>query len=143
MAGRCVNVLRIASAAALVVLAAAGCGSSARRHDFAARGLPPTLAQEWAARASAIAAAAAAGNGCYALQLAGSLRDEVIAKEAKLPARLRSPLVSGVNALADRITCTTRPETVTVKHPPHPKPHHKPPHEAPGHHGPGDKKKQP
>jgi hypothetical protein len=60
------------------------------------------------------------------LQLAGSLRDQVIAKESQVPSRLRSPLLAGVNALADRIVCEPPPQTVTApppKKPPPPKPH--------------------
>jgi hypothetical protein len=79
------------------------------------------------------------------LRLAASLRDDVIAKEAAVPSRLRSPLLAGVNALADRIVCEVPPQTVTVpaKNPPEPpKPKHpkpKPPHEH-DHHGTGDGK---
>lgn len=93
--------------------------------------MPRALARAWANQASAIAAASAAGNGCHALQLASSLRSEVIAAQARVPSRLRSPLLSGVNSLADRITCT---DTVTVQAPPPPK---KPPPPKHGdhHHG--------
>jgi hypothetical protein len=100
--------------------------------------VPRALAQKWASRASAIAAVAAAGNGCRAVQLANSLRDDVIAAEGRVPQRLRSPLVTGVNALADRLTCIQK---VTVPKPPQkpPKPH-KPPKKPPDHHGPGHDK---
>jgi hypothetical protein len=126
------NVLRIVSAAAaLVVLVAAGCGGSARPDPSATAGVPRALAGEWAAQASQVAQAAAAGDGCHASQLAAALRDQVIAEESKVPTRLRSPLLAGVNALADRIVCL--PQTVTVgpkpkeppkKPPPPPKKHH-------------------
>jgi hypothetical protein len=99
------------------------------------------LAHEWASQASAIAAAAAAGDSCHALQLASALRDQVIAAEGRVPARLRSPLVSGVNALADRITCTVTvpaPPTTQAKPPPREKP---PPKHDHHHHGPGGDKK--
>ena len=99
--------------------------------------MPRVLAQEWANQASAIAAASAAGDSCHALQLASSLRTEVIAAEGKVSSRLRSPLLSGVNSLADRITCK---ETVTVQAPTtQPKPHAKPPpkHDQHDHHGHG------
>ena len=120
--------------------------------------MPRALAQTWAQRASAIAAAASAGDDCRALQLTGSLRKDVLAKEHRLPLRLRSPLLTGIESLAASLTCT---ETVTVEttptkspapkpgpgphkpKPPHkPPPPHKPahPHHPPGHddhHGPG------
>ena len=101
--------------------------------------MPRVLAQDWANQASAIAAASAAGNSCHALELASSLRTEVIAAEGKVPTRLRSPLLSGVNSLADRITCT---DTVTVQAPPPKKPPPKHGDHHHDHHGPGgdDKK---
>jgi hypothetical protein len=124
MAGTWGKVSRIAAVAAVVSLVAAGCGSAARPQQTAPRGVPRALAHDWADQATAIAAAAAAGDTCHAHQLASSLRDEVIAAEGRVPTRLRSALVSGVNALADRITCT-----VTVQSPPSQQP--KPPHEKP------------
>ncbi len=105
--------------------------------------MPRALASEWEARASAVADAAGAGDDCHALQLAASLRDDVIAKESQVPARLRSPLLAGVNALADRIVCSVPPRTVTVppKTPPkHPRPP-KSPHKDDHRHGPGGDKK--
>jgi hypothetical protein len=74
------------------------------------------LSREWAAKASAIAVAATAGDSCRALRLADSLRGEVIAAESELSSRFRSPLLVGVNALADRLICT--PPPVTVQPPP-------------------------
>ena len=101
------------------MLVAAGCGGSARpRSTAAARGLPPALAQQWAAQASSIADVAANGQGCRAQRLASTLRNEIIAHEGRVPARLRSPLVTGANALANRITCTPQPVTVQTKPPP-------------------------
>lgn len=138
--------LRIVSAVGLVALLVAGCGGSSRSADrTTVHGVPRALASEWESRAVAVADAAAAGDDCRALQLAGSLRDQVIAKESQVPSRLRSPLLAGVNALADRIVCEVPPQTVTVpaKNPPEPpKPKHpkpKPPHEH-DHHGTGDGK---
>jgi hypothetical protein len=119
-------VLRILSVTALV-LVAAGCGSAGPQPQ-ANRGLPRALASAWAARASAIATAAAAGQDCRASQLASSLRDEIIAKEGRVPARLQRPLVQGANALADRITCTV---TAVPPRKNKPKPPH---HEPPKHH---------
>lgn len=131
MAGTHRKVLRILSVTALVALVVTGCGSAPAPHPQAARGLPRALAQEWATRASAVATAAAAGDNCQALQLASSLRDEIIAKEDKVPARLQRPLVQGASALAQRFTCTVPPQTVTVAPPPKKPPDHKPP---PDHH---------
>jgi hypothetical protein len=138
MAGTPSKVVRIASTAALVLLVAAACGSGAQSHSSASRGVPRVLAAKWAAQASAIADAAAAGNGCDALHRAFALRNEVIGAGAKVPARLRLPLVTGVNALADRLVCEVPPQTVTVA----PQPPKKPPkddhHDK--HHGQGDQK---
>jgi hypothetical protein len=114
-------VLRILSVLTLLTVVAAGCGGDTQTRRSADRGVPRTLAQGWEAQASAIADAAAGGDDCRALQLASSLRDQVVAAQRKVPLRLRSPLLTGVNALADRITCT----------PPRPKKEPKPP---PGHH---------
>ena len=63
----------------------------------------------------------------------------MIANESRVPARLRSPLLAGVNALADRIVCRVPPQTVTVtpqKPPKHEGPP-KPPHKHDHHHDPG------
>lgn len=128
------KVLRILSAAALLVVVAAGCGGAAQPQRSASHGVPRALAQDWEAQARAIAAA---GNGCHALQLASSLRTEVLANADKLPLRLRSPLLVGVNNLKDRITCTPVVQTPPKgpKPPPPQKPddkgHHK---EDKGHH---------
>jgi hypothetical protein len=81
------------------------------------------LAHEWAAQASAIADAAGAGNGCLALRLANSLRNEVIAAEGELPLRFRSPLLISVNALANRLTCALPPVTVQPPLPAPQEPH--------------------
>jgi hypothetical protein len=123
-------VRKIVSALALLVVVAAGCGGAARPQKSAAHGLPQALAQEWEGQASAIATAAAAGNDCLAMHLAASLRNEVAADRHKLPVRLRSPLLTGVNALADRISTCTRVVTVQSPPPKGPKPSHNP-------HGPG------
>jgi hypothetical protein len=129
------KVLRILSGAALLVVVVAGCGGGAPQ-DSPAHGVPPALAREWESRASAIASAAAAGNSCEAQHLAASLRDDVATSQSKVPRRLRSALLTGVNSLADRTSCT---RVVTVQTPPgkHPPPGPKPkppkPHEPPGH----------
>lgn len=117
---------RLLSAASLLVLVAAGCGGAAAPQRASVPGVPRALAHEWEARAWAIAAAASAGNGCHALQLANSLRADVVASKEKLPPRLRPPLLVRVSAIADRITCT--PQIAPPKRP-------KPPHEKHGDHG--------
>lgn len=127
------KVLRILSAAFLLVVVAAGCGGAARPQRSALHGVPPALAQDWEGRASDIAAAASAGNSCRALQLANALRADVVASKDKLPSRLRPPLLTSVNALADRIKCTPVVQTLPKK----PKP--KEPHDRHGHHGHGDR----
>jgi hypothetical protein len=43
------------------------------------------------------------------LQLATSLRDDVVSAQGRVPVRLRSPLVSAVSALPGRFTCTPKP----------------------------------
>ena len=124
------RVLRILSAAALFAVVAGGCGGAARPQRLAVHGVPRALAHDWEGQASAIATAAAAGDDCNALQLAHALRRDVIATQHELPPRLRTPLLTGVNALAERITCV-----MTVPAPPR-KPS-KPHHEHHGHHGHG------
>lgn len=109
---------------ALVVVVAAGCGSAVRTQRTAGPRIPRALARAWEGRASGIAAAAAAGHECRALRLATSLRDEVVATDRKLPLRLRSPLETGVKALAGRIACVPRPGTA-----PTPEKRQKPPHQ--------------
>ena len=121
--------LRLLSAAALLVVLAAGCGG-AGRSERVTHGVPRALAQGWEDRAEAIAVAASAGNDCHAQQLAVSLRADVEKSEQKVPRRLRSPLLNGVKALEARITCTPPATTVPQKPPKQPKP----PHEKHGDH---------
>ena len=116
----------------LLVLGAAACGGSGGQATTTSTPkLPRTLAQGWAQRAEAVASAVGAGDGCRAQQLAGSLRDDVIAAQGRVPARLRTTLLSSVNRLADEITCT--PPVQTVTRAPKPKPHPKPPKHDHGH----------
>jgi hypothetical protein len=130
-------VSRIACVAVLVLVAAAGCGGGARSQRSVTRGVPRTLAVQWEGQASAVAAAAEAGNSCRAKQLATSLRDEVVAKKRRLPFRLRSPLVTSVTSLAARLKCTAPPaettSTATKPLPPPKPPGHK--HDKYGDHG--------
>jgi hypothetical protein len=137
------NVLRILLGAALLAVVVAGCGGAAPPHDSAARGVPAALAHDWESRASAVARAAAAGNSCEAQQLAVSLRNDVRASQSKVPRRLRSALLTGVESLADRTTCTriVTVQTPPAKHEP-PKPKPPPHHEPPGHHKHGDGNQQ-
>lgn len=116
------------------MVVAAGCGSAARQQS-SDRGLPRALAREWERQASAVAAASGAGDDCRAMRLAASLRSEVTASRRRVPPRLRSALLTGVNRLAARISTCTRVVTVPVQPTP-PKNHEKQPkpHEPPGHH---------
>lgn len=127
------KVLRILSGAALLVAVVAGCGGAAPQGSASQR-LPRALAHDWETQASAIATAADSGNDCRAMRLAASLSAEVAASRHKLPLRLRSPLLTGVNDLAARISTCTRVVTVPVQPKPPKGPKPKPPHE-PGHKG--------
>jgi hypothetical protein len=132
------DVLRIASVAALVVVVAAGCGGAAHPQQSAFRGLPPTLAKDWEGQAAAIATAASSGDDCGAKRRADSLRTQVVAAEHELPRRLRSPLVTAVTELANRLTCPpTTVQTVPKKPEPPPKHDHHDHHDH-GHHKHGD-----
>jgi hypothetical protein len=132
-------VSRIVLAGALVVVVAAGCGGTARPQSSASHGIPQSLARAWEGQASAIGTAVSAGESCRAMRLAASLREEVTAARHKLPVRLRSPLLTGVSSLADRISTCTRVQVVTVQTPapkgPKPKPPHGPPGQGRHHHG--------
>jgi hypothetical protein len=134
-----VRVLRILSAAFLLVVVAAGCGGAARPERSGLHGVPRALAQDWEGKASDIAVAASAGNSCRALQLANALRADVEASKDELPSRLRPPLLTSVNALADRIKCTPVVQTQPKKPTPPKKPKPKEPHEHDhhDHHGHG------
>jgi hypothetical protein len=127
------RVLRILPGAALLVVVVAGCGGGAPQGSASQR-LPQALAQDWETQASAIATAADAGNDCRAMRLAASLRAEVAASRHKLPLRLRSPLLTGVNDLADRVSTCTRVVTVPAQPKPGKGPKPKPPKpHPPGH----------
>jgi hypothetical protein len=124
--------------AGLLAVGVAGCGGSRHATGTTAAKLPRSLAQAWASRADAIAAAAAAGRGCRAQSLASSLRDDVVSADARVPAAYRSTLLVSVNQLADRISCV--PPTKTVTAPAHPPPPHHDEHPKPPEHahpGPG------
>jgi hypothetical protein len=133
------RVLRILAAASLLAVAAAGCGGAAPETRAMQR-VPRALAENWEGQAAAIATAASKGDSCRALRLARSLRTEVIAKQREVPPRLRSPLLIGVNSLADRIKCTpiVTPEPQPKHSPPPPKQGPKPKPKPPKHHGPPD-----
>ena len=130
------RVLRVLSVAALLVVVAAGCGGASGPQRPAFHGVPRVLAQRWERQASAIAEAASAGDGCRAMQLANSLRADVVASKDEVPTRLRPPLLTGVNALADRIACT--PPTVAPEKKPKPPPEKHDHHDHHGHHKHGD-----
>jgi hypothetical protein len=140
MAGTRGKVSRIPIAAALVVFVVAGCGGGAGPQKSALHGVPNALAQDWAGQASEIAAAAAARNDCHAQALANSLRAQVMQKRHLLPPRLRSPLVTGLDSLVARTTCTQTapapPSTRPAK--PHGPPKPTKPHGHHDHHGHGN-----
>ena len=122
--------------ALLLLVVAAGCGGAARPQTSADRGVPAALARGWEAQAAAIAAAASAHDGCRAMRLATALRDQVVASQRKVPVRLRSALLTGVNALAARTTCTPPPPP--AKKPPPGHDHHDHGHHGHGHGGDGN-----
>lgn len=103
---------------ALLLPAAAGCGGSAGSTTAASARLPHALAHAWARRADEVAAAAAAGDGCRARDLASSLRDDVITAEERVPEPYRHTLLASVDRLADGIPCTPPVQTVTTVAPP-------------------------
>ena len=84
----------------LVVLAGAGCAGAKQTTEPK---LPRALAQLWAQRAEAIAAA----DACAAHRQATALRTAVIraVNERKIPQSLLEPLTSKVNALAAHKAC--------------------------------------
>jgi len=93
----------------LVVLVGAGCGGAAKQTT--GPHLPRVLAQQWAQRADAIAAA----DPCTAHRRAAALRTDVIlaVNKRKIPqsllepltSNLLEPLTSKVNALAAHSAC--------------------------------------
>jgi hypothetical protein len=95
-------------AAAVVVLALAGCGGTAERAKPKQPRLPRDLAQTWAQQSDAVANALASGDGCTAQQLAVSLQSQFVAavNERRVPSRLQEPLGAALNDLQSRITCT-------------------------------------
>lgn len=86
----------------LLVVAVAGCGGAAKQ--TAGPRLPHALAERWAQRADAIAAA----DPCAAHRGAAGLRTDVIlaVNTRKVPQSLLEPLTSKVNALAAHKACT-------------------------------------
>ena len=85
----------------LVVFVVAGCGDAAKQ--TAGPHLPHVLAQQWAQRADAIAAA----DPCAAHRGAAALRTDVIlaVNRHKIPQSLLEPLTSKVNGLAAHKAC--------------------------------------
>lgn len=128
--------LRFLCGAALLVVVAAGCGDAAPQTTGAER-LPRALAHQWEMQASEIATAADAGKECRAMHLAASLKTEVAAARHEVPVRLRAPLLTGVNALAARVSTCTRVVTVPVQPttPKEPKPKPEPKHHGGHGHG--------
>lgn len=107
-------------------IGATGCGGAHRTpRTKTALTLPRSLAQAWAPRADAIGAVASAGQGCQAQALADSLREDVVNADARVPTALRVTLLRSVNALADRIRCTSPTTTATAPPATLPQPPHK------------------
>src|SRR5712691_6422133 len=96
----------------LAALALAGCGGAAKQAAPASPRLPRVLAQTWAQQADGVAGALAAGDGCTAQRLAGTLRAEVVqAVNARQIARaFQEPLLATANDIAGRITCNPAPQ---------------------------------
>lgn len=113
----------------VLLLAACGGGSTGVHRPRTPK-LPHALAQQWAGEASDIAVAAQAGDGCHAQQLAQTLEEQVAQQSARVPGRLRTPLLASVTALAGRIRCV---QVEKPKGPPHGPPKKK---KKPGGHGP-------
>ena len=97
--------------AMLAALTLAGCGGAAKHAASKQPGLPRALAQAWAQQADGVAGTLAAGDGCTAQQLAGTLRAEVVqAVNAGQIARVfQEPLLATANDVAGRITCNPAP----------------------------------
>ena len=128
--------MKVLAVAALLVVTAAGCGGGLRAQRTAPPEIPRALAQGWESQAAEIATVASTGDSCRALQLARSLRSDMVTSQPQIPLRLRAPLLTGVTSLADRITCAR----ATVPRKP-PKPPEKRHGHAPGHrHGDGNGK---
>ena len=89
--------------ALLCVLALAGCGGSSKPKQA---GLPPELAQSWAAQAESIGGAIEARSCARALRLALSLQLKFIAavNAHRVPPRLQETLGSKITALEARMT---------------------------------------
>jgi len=121
-------VKRLAALAVLAVLAAAGCGGAAKHAPpKPPPRLPRTLAQTWAQQADGVAAALAAGDGCTAQQLAGTLQAEVaqaIGARA-IPHAFQEQLLTTVDDLPGRITCNPAPAAPPAPPDKHPKHEHK------------------
>jgi hypothetical protein len=94
-------------AAFAAALCLAGCGSGAERSAAPQPKLPRPLAATLAQQSEAIAAALDAGDGCQALQLAESLRQQTIGaiNAHRVPAAFQEPLLDRVIDLASRIEC--------------------------------------
>ena len=124
--------------AVLLAAGATGCGGSRHETEATEVKLPRSLARAWASRADAIAAAAAAGQGCRAQTLADSLRDDVVGADARVPGTYRTKTLVSVNHQADRIACVPPTKSATEPpkpqpHPPHHEDHPKPPDHKEGH----------
>jgi hypothetical protein len=97
----------LAALAVLAALALAGCGSGAKHAASKPPRLPRALAQVWAQQADGVAGALAAGDGCTAQQLAGTLRAEIVqaVNARQVPRAFQESLLATASDLTGRITC--------------------------------------
>jgi hypothetical protein len=104
----------------LLAVALSGCGAAASGPT-----LPRALATHWHAQADAVAAALAAHDGCLAQRRAAALQASVIraVNARRVAPRFQEPLVSAVNDLAARSTCTPTPAPAPQPQP-QPQPRH-------------------
>ena len=95
-----------------VALALTGCGGSTE--DAAPPPgplLPRAVANDLAARSDRVAERLASGDRCAADREADELRTRAVAVVSKVPPALQEELLSGVNALAERISCPAPPSS--------------------------------
>jgi hypothetical protein len=118
-------------------LVAAGCGSTRSAAPPRQAKLPRAVAARLAGESDAVAAALAAGDPCGAQRLASRLRADATAEIARIPARYREPLSSGVNEVVADVPACAPPVTVTVAPTPSPPPPHDNGHGEDNGHGKG------
>ena len=126
MTGRWRKVLRILSVAALLVAVAAGCGNAARRRDPPLTGFLGRWRESGRPRRRPLQPPPRPGTTAARCTSPPRFAPRSPASRRKLPLRLRSPLLTGVNALAARVSTCTRVVTVPVQPKPPEEPKRKP-----------------